>query len=476
MLRPLVYARPSTVGLLALLTGGFVTMFDLFVVNLAIPAIREELDAGLAQMGYVIAAYQLSFGVLLIAGGRLGDRYGRRRVYRLGMLGFAATSTLCALAWSAEVLIVARLMQGATAALLLPQVYALIRVSYGEEQRRRVFGLLGMTLGVAAISGQIVGGLLVKADVLGLGWRLVFLVNLPIGLGVALCCRAIVESQLTRKVALDGIGTLIASVGLCLLLVALMEGPASAWAGDSLIALLAAVPVLVGFVVYERRLARRGGAPAIDFELFRGRVFGAGSLVVLLIYSTSSSFFLCMALLLQSGLGFDPLVAGLTFVPANLAFAVTSLAAPRLVRRFGNSTIGWGIVLYALAIGVLSGLVHARGATITPWELLPALCLFGAGQAMAMTPLINLVIGDVAESRAGMAAALVSTLQQFGGALGVAVVGMVFIGLLGAASSAEHYVRAFSAALLLNVGTALAAALLTFWLCGGPARGSRAQG
>lgn len=177
-----IAAGPPWLGLSILLLAGFVTIFDLFVVNVAIPSMQASLGASLPQIGFIIAGYELAFGVLLITGGRLGDINGRRRLFVLGMAGFTLASALCGLAPNVETLIGARIAQGLTAALLFPQVYASIRVNFSANDSRRAFGLLGMTLGLAAIAGQVMGGFLVEANLFDLGWRTIFLINIPIGL------------------------------------------------------------------------------------------------------------------------------------------------------------------------------------------------------------------------------------------------------------------------------------------------------
>nr|WP_242502697.1 MFS transporter [Serratia sp. 1D1416] len=211
-------------GLPVLLLGGFVTVFDLFVVNVAAPVIQRQFAADFSGVGLIVAGYELAFGVLLIAGGRLGDRFGRRRMFSLGMLGFALTSALCGAASSLGMLIVARFLQGAAAALLFPQIYALLRVLYNPHQRRRAFAWLGMTLGLAAIFGQILGGFIIEANVFGSGWRMIFLINLPIGGLALLAARRLPESRLPQAQRLDGVGLLLAASGLLLLLVPLLEG------------------------------------------------------------------------------------------------------------------------------------------------------------------------------------------------------------------------------------------------------------
>ena len=456
-------AAPPWLGLSVLLLGGFVTIFDLFVVNVAIPAMQAGLGASFAQIGFIVAGYELAFGVLLITGGRLGDLYGRRRLFAVGMAGFTLASALCGLAPDAGFLIGARVLQGLAAALLFPQVYASIRVNFEGEHGRRAFGLLGMTLGLAAIAGQVLGGWLVHADLFGLGWRSIFLINVPIGLGAIAAARRIPESRAPRRPALDWSGVLRVSLGLALLLVPLIEGPGQGWPAWSLWALAASAALLAAFYRHQERRRIAGGLPLVDMRLLGERRFALGALLVLLIYSTSSSFFLCFALLTQTGLGLDPFVAGSIFAPCSVGFVAASLAAPRLVSRWGIRAIAAGALAYAASLAVLIAQVWAAGAGLEPLRLIPALIAVGAGQGIIMTPLLNLVLGFVRQSQAGMAAGVVSTVQQVGAALGVAAVGILFGATLAdgvAAARADLYVSAFVAGMLYNLGAALLVCVL----------------
>lgn len=459
-----VSSTPPWRGLAVLLLAGFVTIFDLFVVNVAIPAMQAGLAASFAQIGFIVAGYELAFGVLLITGGRLGDRFGRRRLFVLGMAGFTLASLLCGLAPGANALIGARVLQGLAAALLFPQVYASIRVHFEGDAGRRAFGLLGMTLGLAAIAGQVFGGWLVHADLFGLGWRNIFLINVPIGLGAIAAARHIPESRAPERPALDGRGVLLVSAGLTCLLVPLIEGPAQGWPAWSIAALAAAALLLAAFHRQQGRRQAAGQLPLVDMRLLAERRFTLGALLVLLVYSTSSSFFLCFALLLQSGLGLDPFAAGRIFAPCSLGFVLASLAAPRLVARWGLRAIGAGALAYALSIGLLIAQVHVAGAGLAPLELIPLLIVVGAGQGLIMTPLLNLVLGFVPAAQAGMASGVIATLQQIGAALGVAVVGMLFAAALaadaGTAGQAGRYSAAFVAGMGCNFGAALMVCLL----------------
>lgn len=455
---------PPWLGLTVLLLAGFVTIFDLFVVNVAIPNMQAGLGASFAQIGFIVAGYELAFGVLLITGGRLGDLFGRRRLFVVGMAGFTLASALCGLAPSAGFLIGARVLQGLAAALLFPQVYASIRVNFDGDDGRRAFGLLGMTLGLAAIAGQVLGGWLVHADLFGLGWRSIFLTNVPIGLFAIAAARCIPESCAPQRPALDWTGVALVSAGLTLLLVPLIKGPGQGWPAWSLWALMTAVALLLMFYRQQEQRRMAGGLPLVDMRLLAQRRFALGALLVLLVYSTSSSFFLCFALLVQTGLGLDPFVAGSIFAPCSVGFVLASLTAPRLMAQWGTRTIVAGALVYAVSIGLLIAQVQIAGAELVPTRLIPVLIVVGAGQGFIMTPLLNLVLGFVDEAQAGMASGVISTVQQIGAALGVAVVGILFGAALaagdGAVAPAGQYASAFVAGMFYNLGAALLVCVL----------------
>ena len=455
---------PPWLGLSVLLLAGFVTIFDLFVVNVAIPSMQSGLGASLAQIGFIVAGYELAFGVLLITGARLGDAFGRRRLFVVGMAGFTLTSALCGLAPSASFLIGARILQGLAAALLFPQVYASIRVNFDGNDCRRAFGLLGMTLGLAAIAGQVLGGWLVHADLFGLGWRSIFLINVPIGAFAMAAARYIPESRAPQRPALDWVGVMLVSAGLALLLVPLIEGPAQGWPAWSLLSLGVALLLLALFYRQQELRRMAGHLPLVDMRLLAQRRFALGAVLVLLVYSTSSSFFLCFALLVQTGLGLDPFAAGSIFALCSVGFVLASLLAPRWVARWGTRAIVVGALVYAVSIGLLIAQVQIAGAELVPTRLIPVLVVVGVGQGVIMTPLLNLVLGFVDEAQAGMAAGVISTVQQVGAALGVAVVGILFAAALavdvGVAAQARHYVVGFVAGMRYNLGAALLVCVL----------------
>lgn len=464
-------AALSPLALAILLVGGFITAFDIFVVNIAIPSIQTDLGATFPQVALVVAGYALAFGAFLIAGGRLGDRYGRRKVFIYGLSAFTGASLLCALAPDPVSLIGARVLQGAASALLVPQVYTLLRVTYDESGRRRAFARLGATLGFAAISGQILGGVIVWLDPLGLGWRAVFLLNLPIGLVAIAMSRMIPESTAPNTSRLDWFGIGLASLGATALLACLLDGGENGWSIWTAIGALGALLLCGGFALWERHLARTSGTPAIDPQIFSQSGFSVGLVIVLLIYATPTSFFLCFALLLQTGFGLSPLAAASQLTPMSAGFIAASLIAPRLVTWRGNQAIAAGMGIYA--VGFLWVATRPLAFATPSVALLCGMVGFGFGQGLSATPLLNFAIGFVEKRHAGMAAGIISTMQQVGGAFGISLVGLAFATRLAAHSSgvettALRYAHAFSAAMACNVGvTAIAAALLA-WISRNP--------
>jgi MFS family permease len=355
-------------------------------------------------------------------------------------------------------------LQGLASALLFPQVYASIRVNFNGDYCRRAFGLLGMTLGLAAIAGQVLGGGLLHADLFGLGWRCIFLINVPVGLFAIGAARYIPESRALQRPALDWTGVALVSAGLTMLLVPLIEGPGQDWPVWSYWSLGMAVALLALFHRQQDQRRRAGGLPLVDMRLLAQPRFALGAVLVLLVYSTSSSFFLSFALLVQTGLGLDPFIAGSIFAPCSVGFVLASLAAPRLVARWGTRAIVTGALVYVVSIALLIAQVRMAGADLVPARLIPVLVVVGAGQGFIMTPLLNLVLGFVDETEAGMASGVISTFQQVGAALGVAVVGILFSASLahgnGSAAQAGQYASAFVAGMLYNLGAALLVCVL----------------
>ena len=424
--------RTRWVALAVVLIAGFMQLVDISIVNVAIPSIQRDLDATYAQIQWVLAGYQLAFAVMLITGGRLGDIFGRKRLFMIGMAGFTLASAFCGLAQSPEMLIGSRVLQGLFGAVMFPQILSVIQVTFPPRERAGAFGLFGATIGLATIMGPLVGGLLIEADLFGLQWRPIFLVNVPIGaLALAAAARYLTESRAPRALRLDPIGVAIVTAGLLLLVYPLVQGRDLDWPLWTFLSMAAAVPVLVLFGVYERHKKRLDGSPLIDLDLFRQRSFVPGLAVAGIFFMGIPAFFLTFTLWLQIGLGFSALHAGLTGIPFAVGSAIASGASVRLAPRLGRRILSLGTLLISLGMLGIIVTVDRYGGAIHSWQLIPALAVCGLGLGCVIAPLVNVVLAGIRGQDAGSASGVLTTVQQLGGAVGVAVIGVIFFGLLG---------------------------------------------
>ena len=448
-----------------LMAGTFMIVLDFFIVNVALPSMQTDLHAGTSAIEWVVSGYGVTLAAGLITAGRIGDRVGRRRTFMLGLAVFTLASAACGLAPTPDALIVARLLQGAAAALISPSVLAIIGVVYTGPDRVRAISIYGMVMGLAAAAAQLLGGALIQADVAGTGWRSVFLINLPVGIVALLAAPALVpESRTERPSNLDALGTALLTAGLVAVVLPLVEGRQQGWPAWTWLSLGAAPLVFAVFTMQQRHLRHRGGAPLLDPDLFLERAFAAGNLTQLVFWGGQASFFLVLALYLQQGLGLGPLRAGAVFTILAAAYLAASLRAPRLTMRFGRRLIATGAG--ALAAGHLLLLVAVAeagpGGSIAP--LTPGLLLVGAGMGLCITPLVTTVLSSVRPERAGVTSGALSTMQQVGNALGVAVTGVIFFGALH-----DGYARAFELSVAQLAALLLAVAALTRLL---PSRGA----
>lgn len=407
-------------ALAILLAGSFVVVFDVFVVNVAMPSLQADLHVGFGDAGLVIAVYALAFGSCLIVGGRLGDVHGRRGVFAVGMGGFALASLACGVAPTAPVLIVARAVQGGSAALLFPQVYAYLRLLPDIEARRRAFGALGMTLGMAAIAGQLLSGLLVWADLWGLGWRMVFFITLPVGGSAVMALHCLPDSRGGGRPDFDPVGMVLAVMALAMIVWPLMQVPQLGWPVWTWVCLCSAAALAGGFFCWENRYRRTGRMPLIDPALFGNRPFRVATMAVLLVYSTPASLFLCFSMTLQQDGALSALQTGGLLTPMSIGFILASLLASRLVSRWGWRAIAAGMGLYAAGFVWIAFAVDALARhAISPLIFCLGMGIFGVGQGLSGPPLLNIALGAVDRARAGMAGGVVSTVQQLGVAVGI---------------------------------------------------------
>ncbi|MEU4576542.1 MFS transporter [Nonomuraea sp. NPDC023979] len=428
-----------------MLTGVFVTILDFFIVNVAIPAIQRDLHAGAAEVEWIVAGYGLAYGSGLILGGRLGDLFGRRRVFAIGLALFTLASLACGLAPDAATLIAARVAQGLAAAALTPQVLAILRTAYSGAAQARALNAYALTMGLAAVFGQLIGGVLIQADLFGLGWRACFLINVPIGVAALALTRAVVpESRAGTAARLDLGGAALVTGALVATLLPLIEGREQGW---PLWTWLSPFVALALFTAYGRR---RHASPLIDLALFRERAFTAGLLTQLAFTMGMAAYFLIFALYVQGAAGLDALEAGLVFTPIGLGYLAASRLAPRFVARLGRQAIAAGGLTRAVALTVLLAAVAAQAPL--GW-LVPILAVDGFGMGLALAPIMGTVLAGVAPRHAGSAAGVLTTVQQVGAALGVGIVGIVFYGGLAGGVS-----QAFQHGLIYVIAVALAVA------------------
>jgi EmrB/QacA subfamily drug resistance transporter len=457
------------------LLASFMAQFDTFVVNVAAPSFRSDLHAGEVALELIVGGYAFTYGSGMVTGGRLGDMFGHRRLFLVGLISFTLASMLCGLSTTPGELVAARLLQGLTGALMVPQILALITAPFAPSERPRTMAWFGVTAGLASVAGQVLGGLLLDADLLGLGWRVIFLVNVPVGaLTLAFAWQLVPRAETPRRVSIDGLGTLGTSLGLALVLVPLMMGRTEHWPLWTWLCMAAAVPVIIVTSCWEQRLAREGGQPLLDPELFRNRSFTAGLVVNVAFMAFFGSFIFTLTLLLQSGLGLSALHAGLTFAPLGILLGVTSVLGRRLMARYGLKTLALGAAISAIGVAVIVLELHMRGADITAAWLLAPLGLIGLGNGLVMPLLMGSVLAGVPPQQAGAASGVLTTSQQFANATGVALLGTVLFAALGSDPTRGDYTSAMRTTALLDIVLLLTTIVLTRFLPRPPAKGAPA--
>lgn len=442
-------------------------VLDGFIVNVAIPSIRSGLGTTPADVELVVAGYFLTYGSFLITGGRLGDILDRKRVFLWGMALFTAASAFCGLAPTATDLILSRAAQGVGAALMYPQVFSIIQVRFTGARRTTVLGAYGAVVGLAAVAGQLIGGFLIQANVDGLGWRAVFLVNVPIGVvSLALGALALESSRASPPPKLDPGGVVLIGGTLAALILALTEGASAGWPSWSLVLLGLVPPLLVAFVVYERRIARGNGIPLVNPALFRERAFSIGIPVALLFFAFLGGFFFTLTIFLQDGLGLTPVRAGLTFAPLGLGFVGASLLTTRLISRFGKRLLAFGFGLGFFGVLLAVAQLSITPSSINEVTLIPPLVVIGFGWGFGLSPLVGTVLARIPPNDVGSASGMISTGLQVGLGLGVAIAGPVFFATLSAGSTLSYaaYTHAFSYTLVLIGLFLLASAILVLFL------------
>ncbi|GCD96812.1 MFS transporter [Embleya hyalina] len=404
-------------------------MLDASVVNVALPTLRADLHAGSAMLQWLLAGYTLAFAVLLTAGGRLGDVLGYRRVFLVGTGVFTVLSVACALAPNAELLVAARIGQGAAAALMVPQATALLQIMYAPHERARVMGLLSPIAGLSAALGPLVGGAILHADLFGTGWRPIFLMNLPVGVAVLVAAyRLLPSGRSAGAPRFDPRGTVYAVVGFGLLVLPLVQGPALHWPAWTVVCLVVSPIPLTLFVRDQRVRAGRGEATLVEPSLFRRRSFAGGLAVSLVVEAVLGGLMLVATFALQDGLGLSALAAGLATLPMIVGMVVgAAVLADPLIPRVGRHVVTIGGATVAAGTLALLWPFRHYGADCPVWAPMPGLFVAGVGLGMLMGPLFAITLQDVDTAHAGTASGTLEAVEQLGGALGVVTIGAVFL-------------------------------------------------
>ncbi|MBX9424677.1 MFS transporter [Streptomyces lateritius] len=420
------------IALAIVMTAAFMDLVDATIVNIAIPSIERDLGASFGAIQWITAGYALAFAAGLITGGRLGDIYGRKRLFLLGTAGFTLASALCGFAANPEMLVASRLLQGAAAAMMVPQVLSIIHVTFPAHERGKVFGMFGAIIGLGAVSGPLLGALLTQWNIAGLEWRPIFLINLPVGVaGLLLGRKFITESKAPKALRLDMIGVLLVTGALLMLIYPLTRGRELDWPLWGHLMMAGSLVVFGAFVAYEKYKTAKDGSPLVELSLFKVKSFAAGIAVQLTFGVVMGIFFLVWTLYMQVGLGWTALKAGLTGVPFSIAVSVAAgMSVQKLVPRFGRKVLQAGAL--TMVAGVLLYLFEAGryGSGITSWQMIPPLVVMGLGMGLIVAPLTDAVLSDVPKEHAGSASGLINTTGQMGNALGLGLVSVVFFGVI----------------------------------------------
>ncbi|HGH5395806.1 TPA: MFS transporter [Raoultella planticola] len=454
---------PGRAGLLLLLTGQMLPLIDTSITNVALDSITHSLDASATQLELIIALYGVSFAVCLAMGSKLGDNYGRRRLFMWGVALFGLASLLCGMANSIGGLLAARTLQGAGAALIVPQILTTLHVTLKGSAHARAISLYGGIGGIAFIVGQMGGGWLVSADIAGLGWRNAFFINVPICLLVlAFSRRYVPETRREAHSAIDWQGTFSLALILCCLLFPMALGPELHWPWTLQLLLVAILPLLAWMRTSALRKQQRGEQPLLPPRLLKLTSIRFGMAIALLFFSAWSGFMFCMALTMQAGLGMAPWQSGNSFIALGVAYFVSALYAPRLIARFSMGRILLiGLAVQIAGLLLLMATFGHFGAQTSSLAMVPSTALIGYGQALIVNSFYRIGMRDISASDAGAGSAILSTLQQATLGLGPAILGSLFLTL---ARGGGTYPQALIDFLAVEVAMMLLLGAIALWL------------
>lgn len=432
--------KQKKIALIVVATAFAMDLLDSTILNVAIPSIQADLGASFASIQWLVAGYLLAFATFLITGGRMGDVFGYKKIFLIGVGGFTLASLLSGLAWSPEILIFTRILQGASAALMVPQVMSTMQIMYKPSERGAINGLFGAIGGLAASLGPVIGGLLIQANVLGLDWRPIFFINVPVGIAaLILAVKYLPEGRSPHPLKLDFIGTILVVATLSLLIYPLIQGREHDWPIWTFAMLAAAVPVFMAFIWSQRRKDKKDGSALVQPSLFKVRSFGPGLAINLLFQVAMAGFFLTFGLFTQIGLGFSAIHAAVTGLPIAIGITLTMVIFGKsVIPRLGRRAISYGATVMALGLTILTSTIFAVGVEVNSWQLIPGLIIAGVGMGFLFGALYSAVLNGVDTKHAGSASGTLNAVQQVGAAVGIAVIGVVFFGQL-TSGAASHF-------------------------------------
>ncbi|HDS6850939.1 TPA: MFS transporter [Enterobacter cancerogenus] len=452
---------PGRAGLILLLTGQMLPLIDTSITNVALDSITHSLHATATELELIVALYGVAFAVCLALGSKLGDNLGRRRLFMWGVASFGLASLLCGMAGNIEQLLAARIVQGAGAALIVPQILATLHVTLKGPAHAKAISLFGGIGGIAFIVGQMGGGWLVSADIAGLGWRNAFFINVPICLVVlALSHRYVPETRRETPSRIDWTGTALLAMILCCLLFPMALGPQWHWSWPLKAALIAIIPLAWLMVLNARKKEREDAHPLIPPRLMQLASIRFGVLIAMLFFSVWSGFMFCMALTMQTGLGMAPWQSGNSFIALGVTYFVSAWFAPRLIARYRTSTLLLsGLAIQILGLLALIATFRHWGMNNTALTLAPATGLVGYGQALIVNSFYRIGMRDIQPDDAGAASAILSTLQQAALGLGPAIFGAILLHAL--QSHHGDYTQAVNVFLMVETAMMIVLALAT---------------
>lgn len=452
------FYRTRWLILAVVLAAECMDLIDSTVVNVAAPQIARQFHASSTSLQWIVGGYPLAIAVGLITGGRLGDLIGRRRMFIIGAIGFVAASTVCGLAPDTGVLIAARLVQGGFAALMLPQGFGILREVFPADEQQSAFAVFGPVIGLSAVLGPILGASLIKWDLFGSGWRLVFLINIPLGLAAIVgALRVVPPSKPDHGTKLDLTGTALVSSFAVLLVFPLIQGREYGWPWWSFLSMAAGAGFLVGFAVQQRRRDRAGQAPLVTPSVFGHRGFTGGMSFAMLFFGGFGGVLLCSTLFLQIGQRFTPIHAALVTVPMTIGLVIGSgLSGGVLGPRFGRIVLQAGVLVAAVGWALVVVALRGNG-TVGFLDFMPGLFVAGLGFGLIVAPMFDVILASVTDAETGSASGVLNAGQQLATSIGVAVLGTIFFDSVGGGDFHKGLTRT----LLVQIGILLGSLLIT---------------